>query len=252
MFSSPGTPNTTSTPSFSRQRTRSSAAPSGVCFRCSASLTLIVSSPGFWPRRWAGPFSRLPRPAARTPANRVLRARPLGGGQLSGVVTRSLFGRRRHLAAVQSEDTALLRRGRARAALRRPVESKQYTSQQFASLAAEFGVRLSVGRTGQCWDNALAESFFSTIERELLGTSVWPSRAAARTAIFDFIEGWDNLHRLHSSLGYLSPAASTGPHSQPDHHTNGVRQSGTSPLQERHDARPPAAGPHTQRGVCHR
>ncbi|MFJ3967493.1 transposase [Streptomyces parvus] len=67
-------------------------------------------------------------------------------------------------------------------------------------------VRLSVGRTGQCWDNALAESFFSTIKRELLGTSAWPSRAAARTAIFDFIEGWYNLHRLHSSLGYLSPA----------------------------------------------
>ncbi|WP_327170171.1 IS3 family transposase [Streptomyces sp. NBC_01336] len=82
----------------------------------------------------------------------------------------------------------------------------QYTSQQFASLAAQFGVLLSVGRTGLCWDNALAESFFSTIKRELLGTSAWPSRAAARTAIFDFIEGWYNLHRLHSSLGYLSPA----------------------------------------------
>ncbi|MFD8687373.1 IS3 family transposase [Streptomyces sp. NPDC059651] len=82
----------------------------------------------------------------------------------------------------------------------------QYTSQQFASPAAKFGVRLSVGRTGQCWDNALAESFFSTIKRELLGTSAWPSRATARTAIFDFIEGWYNLHRLHSSPGYLSPA----------------------------------------------
>ncbi|MFD9541439.1 transposase [Streptomyces sp. NPDC060022] len=90
--------------------------------------------------------------------------------------------------------------------LRRPIESAQYTSQQFACLAAQFGVRLSVGRTGQYWDNALAESFFSTIKRELLGTSAWPSRAAARTAIFDFIEGWYNLHRLHSSLGYLSPA----------------------------------------------
>ena len=64
----------------------------------------------------------------------------------------------------------------------------QYTSQQFAALADQFGVRLSVGRTGQCWDNALAESFFATIKRELLGTAAWPSRAAARTAIFDFIE----------------------------------------------------------------
>ena len=61
----------------------------------------------------------------------------------------------------------------------------QYTSHQFATLATEFGVRLSVGRTGQCWDNALAESFFATIKRELLDTRTWPSRAAARTAIFD-------------------------------------------------------------------
>ncbi|OIJ63423.1 IS3 family transposase [Streptomyces mangrovisoli] len=82
----------------------------------------------------------------------------------------------------------------------------QYTSQQLALLASRLGVRLSVGRTGQCWDNALAESFFATIKRELLDTSSWPSRAAARTAIFDFIEGWYNLHRLHSSLGYRSPA----------------------------------------------
>ena len=67
-------------------------------------------------------------------------------------------------------------------------------------------VRQVVGRTGQCWDCALAESFFATIKRELLTTSSWPSRAAARTAIFDFIEGRYKLHRLHSSLGYRSPA----------------------------------------------
>lgn len=82
----------------------------------------------------------------------------------------------------------------------------QYTSRQFACLADQLGVLLSVGRTGQCWDNALAESFFATIKRELLDTAAWPSRTAARTAIFDFIEGWYNLHRLHSSLGYQSPA----------------------------------------------
>ncbi|MGW3682500.1 IS3 family transposase [Streptomyces prasinus] len=82
----------------------------------------------------------------------------------------------------------------------------QYTSFQFAILAAEFEVRLSVGRTGQCWDNALAESFFATLKKELGDTRPWPSRAAARTAIFEWIESWYNLQRLHSSLGYRTPA----------------------------------------------
>lgn len=83
----------------------------------------------------------------------------------------------------------------------------QYTSHAFAQLAAESGVRLSVGRTGQCWDNALAESFFATLKGELLHDRPWSTKAAARRAIFEFIESWYNLHRLHSSLGYLSPAA---------------------------------------------
>jgi transposase InsO family protein len=82
----------------------------------------------------------------------------------------------------------------------------QYTSREFASLAREFGVRLSVGRTGQCWDNALAESFFATLKRELISDRTWPSRAAVRSAIFEWIEGWYNIRRLHSSLGYRSPA----------------------------------------------
>ncbi|EDX21170.1 IS3 family transposase [Streptomyces sp. Mg1] len=82
----------------------------------------------------------------------------------------------------------------------------QYTSSELASLATDFGIRLSVGRTGQCWDNALAESFFSTLKNELGDTHPWPTRAAAHTAIFEWIESWYNLHRLHSSLGYRSPA----------------------------------------------
>ncbi|WNM33668.1 IS3 family transposase [Streptomyces sp. Li-HN-5-11] len=82
----------------------------------------------------------------------------------------------------------------------------QYTSREFALLATEFGVRLSVGRTGQCWDNALAESFFATLKNELTDTRFWPIRAAARTAIFEWIESWYNLQRLHSSLGHRTPA----------------------------------------------
>ena len=82
----------------------------------------------------------------------------------------------------------------------------QYTSREFAILAKEFNIRLSVERTGQCWDNALAESFFATLKRELLDHRPGPTRAAAHTAIFEWIEAWYNIRRLHSSLGYRSPA----------------------------------------------
>ncbi|MFE2364453.1 integrase core domain-containing protein, partial [Streptomyces virginiae] len=66
--------------------------------------------------------------------------------------------------------------------------------------------RLSVGRTGVCWDNALAESFFATLKNELVSQRGWHSRSVAHSAIFDYIEGWYNTRRLHSSLGYQSPA----------------------------------------------
>lgn len=93
----------------------------------------------------------------------------------------------------------------------------QYTSAQHARLAAAHGIRLSVGRRGQCWDNAVAESFFSTIKTELLHRQPWPTHTAARQAIFEYIEGWYNTRRRHSSLGYLSPAAfeATDSHRQP-------------------------------------
>lgn len=81
----------------------------------------------------------------------------------------------------------------------------QYTSAGFAGLADDHQVTLSLGRTGQCWDNALAESFFSSLKGELTDTQPWPTRACARRAIVEYI-GWYNGTRLHSTLGYLSPA----------------------------------------------
>jgi len=80
----------------------------------------------------------------------------------------------------------------------------QYTSAAFADLAGELHVSLSVGRTGQCWDNALAESFFASIKGECLDRQSWPTRASARRAVVEYI-GWFNGTRLHSSLGYLTP-----------------------------------------------
>mgnify|MGYP003403011477 FL=1 len=81
----------------------------------------------------------------------------------------------------------------------------QYTSGEFAALAAGCQVQLSHGRTGQCWDNALAESFFSSIKGELLDLQAWPTKAGARRAVTEYI-GWYNGTRLHSSLGYKAPA----------------------------------------------
>jgi len=83
----------------------------------------------------------------------------------------------------------------------------QYTSTQYANLARDLGVVLSVGRRGQCWDNAVAESFFATLKTELIHRRSWPTRKATTSAIFDYIEGWYNTRRRHSTLGYLSPAA---------------------------------------------
>jgi putative transposase len=82
----------------------------------------------------------------------------------------------------------------------------QYTSADYGDVARSNGVVLSVGRVGDCWDNAVAESFFATIKRELIDTRAWPTRAGLRRAIFDYIEGWYNTRRLHNSLGYRSPA----------------------------------------------
>jgi putative transposase len=81
----------------------------------------------------------------------------------------------------------------------------QYTSAAYAALADECEVALSVGRTGQCWDNALAESFFSSLKGELIDNRAWPTRAGARRAVVEYI-AWYNGTRLHSSLGYQSPA----------------------------------------------
>jgi transposase InsO family protein len=82
----------------------------------------------------------------------------------------------------------------------------QYTSAQFTELLKRHGIRQSLSRPGQCWDNAVCESFLSTLKCELIHRYAWPTRARARSAIFRYIEGWYNPRRLHSSLGYVSPA----------------------------------------------
>jgi transposase InsO family protein len=83
----------------------------------------------------------------------------------------------------------------------------QYTAGDFGQLLSSHGVVQSLSRPRQCWDNAVAESFFATLKTELVYRSVWPTRAAMRHAVFEFIEVFYNRRRLHSSLGYYSPDA---------------------------------------------
>jgi len=81
----------------------------------------------------------------------------------------------------------------------------QYTSIAFGLRCKQAGVRPSMGSVGDCYDNAMCESFFATLECELLDRHRFRTQAEARMAIFEFIEGWYNPRRRHSSLGYLSP-----------------------------------------------
>ena len=81
----------------------------------------------------------------------------------------------------------------------------QYTSYAFGKRCREAGVMPSMGSVGDAYDNAMAESFFATLERELLNRRRFKSQAEANRAVFEWIEGWYNPHRRHSSLGYRSP-----------------------------------------------
>ena len=81
----------------------------------------------------------------------------------------------------------------------------QYTSIAFGQRCKAAGVRPSMGSVGDCFDNALCESFFATLECELIDRYTFRSQAQARIALFRFIEGWYNPHRSHSAIDYLSP-----------------------------------------------
>jgi putative transposase len=105
---------------------------------------------------------------------------------------------------------------------RRPVgvihhsdQGSQYTSIAFGARCLEMGIQPSMGSVGDAYDNALCESFFATLECELLAGLGTPTAAAARSAVFAFIEGLYNTRRRHSALNYLAPAAFESLHAYP-------------------------------------
>jgi transposase InsO family protein len=107
------------------------------------------------------------------------------------------------LAALRS---ALQRRRPEAALLHHSDRGCQYTSAEYRSALAALDITVSVSRTGNCWDNAVAESFFATLKNELVHRRTWRTRNELRAAVFEYIEVFYNRRRLHSSLNYKTPA----------------------------------------------
>lgn len=113
-----------------------------------------------------------------------------------------------HLRAelvVEALDMALWNRRPAPGLIHHSDHGVQYTSLAFGRRCGEAGIARSMGSVGDCFDNALAETFFATLECELVARSRWRTHAEARMAVFDFIEAFYNPRRRHSALAYLSP-----------------------------------------------
>jgi transposase InsO family protein len=102
-------------------------------------------------------------------------------------------------------DMAVRRRVPGSSLLHHSDRGCQYTSQEYRRALDDLGIEVSMSRKGNCWDNAVAESFFSTLKLELVYDRRWATRLELRTAVFDYIEVFYNRQRLHSTLGYKSP-----------------------------------------------
>jgi transposase InsO family protein len=103
-------------------------------------------------------------------------------------------------------DMALQRRGPTKGLLHHSDRGCQYTSADYRAELANHGIEVSMSRKGNCWDNAVAESFFSTLKRELVQHERYADLEEARRSLFEYIEVFYNRRRRHSTLGYRSPA----------------------------------------------
>lgn len=100
---------------------------------------------------------------------------------------------------------AIWRRGRPDSLMHHSDQGSQYTSEQFQRLMADHGITCSMSWSGNVWDNAVVESFFSSLKTERTARKVYRTRDDARADVFDYIERFHNPRRRHSTLGYLSP-----------------------------------------------
>ena len=120
-----------------------------------------------------------------------------------------------HTTVVLDALSMALAMRRPRGVIHHSDQGAQYTSIEFGNRCREAGVRPSIGSVGDAYDNAMAESFFATLECELLARSRFKTQAEARNAVFEFIEGFYNPRRRHSSLEYLSPVEFERRHWEP-------------------------------------
>jgi len=100
---------------------------------------------------------------------------------------------------------ALARRRPEAGVIHHSDQGSQYVSPAFGRQARDSGISRSTGSRGDCFDNAVAESFFATLKKELVRRRPWPTRRELQSAVFDYIESFYNRERRHSTLGYLSP-----------------------------------------------
>ena len=122
------------------------------------------------------------------------------------IVGWSMAGHLRTSLIVDAIDMAITRRRPAAGLVHHSDRGTQYTSIAFGLRCRESGIAQSMGSTGDAYDNAMAESFFASLETELIDRSSWRTRADARLAVFDYIEAFYNPRRRHSALGQVSPA----------------------------------------------
>ena len=130
-------------------------------------------------------------------------------------VVGSAMETRLHATLVLAALEMAVRQRQPRAVIHHSDQGTQYTALAFGQRCRQAGVRPSTGSIGDCYDNALGESFFATLECELLDRSSFRTPEEARLAVFDFIEGWYNPQRRHSALRYDSPLAFEQRHAPP-------------------------------------
>ena len=151
-----------------------------------------------WPRAWAADLTYVPTREGWLYLAVVL---DLASRRVVGWAAGPRLDHALALAALRQ---ALVLRG-AGPGLHHSDRGVQYASAAYRATLAAAGLTPSMSRTGDCWDNAVVESFFATLTKELLSDGLFASRAEAQRALFRFIEFWYNRQRRHSTLGYRSP-----------------------------------------------